>query len=69
MPGIDVGKDSIRARQADPSGFEKGSFKTITLDKSKDIKAVIGKPKGKSTTKIQTVIFPKKNFTVTQAKK
>lgn len=69
MPGIDVGKNSIRARQADPGAFQKGSFRTITLDKSKGIKAVIGKPKGKNTTKIQTVIFPKKSFTVAQARK
>lgn len=68
MP-VDVNDNSIRIRQSNPSNFQKGSFRTITIDKSKGIKAVIGKPKGKDTTKIQTVIFPKKSFTVAQAKK
>lgn len=70
MPGIDAsGKDTIRARQRDPGDFEKGSFRTITLDKDNGVKAVIGRLKGKSGTTTQSVLFPKDKFTVAQARK
>lgn len=58
MP-IDITNTSIRIRQRDPGDFQKGSFRTIVLDKGKEIKAVIGKLKGKTTTTVQTLIFPK----------
>jgi hypothetical protein len=61
MP-IDVTADTIRIRREDPDDFIKGSFRTITLDKTKNIKAVIGKLKGETTTTIQTIIFPKDAF-------
>jgi len=70
MPGIDAsGKDTIRARQADPSDFDQKSFRTIVLDKAKGVKAVIGKRKGEKNTSTQSILFPKENFTVAQAKK
>jgi len=66
MPGIDITENYIRIRQKDRSLFEKGSFRTITL--SKGVKAIIGKPKGKKTTTIQSLLFDKKIFTTKTAK-
>lgn len=68
MSGLDVGKNTIRARQRNPGEFQQGSFRTITLDKSRGIKAIIGRLKGKTSTTTQSILFPKKNFTAAQAR-
>lgn len=34
----------LRVRQRDPGAFQKGSFRTITLDRAHGVEAVIGKP-------------------------
>jgi len=66
MPGVDVTENYIRIRQKDPGLFEKGSFRTISLKPG--VRAVIGKLKGKKSTTIQTLLFDKKKFDVTQAR-
>lgn len=49
--------------------FEEKSFRTITLSATKGIKAVIGRPKGKSTTLIRKYLFSLKNgWTMKKAK-
>lgn len=67
MP-IDVTNNSVRARIRNPSDFQPGSFRTITIDAKNGIKAVIGKPRGRSGTTIQSLIFPKEKFTTQQVK-
>jgi hypothetical protein len=44
-PRVDRTNTQLRYRQLPPSRFEKGSFRTIDLDKSQHISAVIGCPK------------------------
>ena len=64
MPIEDTGQN-IRARVRMPSEFESGSFRTIDIDTTKGIKAVIGKLKGKDTTTAQSYIFSKdKGWTI-----
>ncbi len=41
----------------DKGGFQEGSFRTITIDASKGIKAVIGRPGGGEGTKVQKFLF------------
>ena len=66
MPGIHITEKYIRLRQKEPSLFEKGSLRTITL--SKGVKAIVGKMKGKKTTTIQSLLFDKKVFSTKTAK-
>ena len=59
----------IRSGHRSPEDFQEGSFRTITIDADKGIKAVIGKPKGKDTTEVQSYLFDKsKDWTVEKAK-
>lgn len=67
MPEVDVTENYIRLRQADPGQFQEGSFRTITLDVAKGIKAVIGKPNGKSTTMVQSYLFDKEKWDTARA--
>jgi hypothetical protein len=68
MPWDDSG-DFIRSGHKDPDSFEKDSFRTITIDEKKGIKAVIGKLKGEDATTVQSYLFAKdKDWTVEKAK-
>jgi len=68
MPWDDSG-DYIRSGHRSPDDFEKDSFRTITISAEEGIKAVIGKPKGKDTTEVQSYLFDKsKDWTVEKAK-
>jgi len=68
MPWDDSG-DYIRSGHRSPDDFEKDSFRTITISAEEGIKAVIGKPKGKDTTEVQSYLFAKdKDWTVDKAK-
>jgi len=58
----------IRSGHRDSSGFQEGSFRTITIDADKGIKAVIGKPKGQDTTEVQSYLFDKDKWTLEEAK-
>lgn len=62
----DVTENYIRIRQKDPSLFQRDTFKTISL--TSGIKAVVGKLKGETSTTIQTILFDKKRFSVSEAK-
>jgi hypothetical protein len=63
--------NEISHRIREPGGFEKDSFRRITLKKDKPrIFAIIGRLKGKTTTTIQALRFPKADgWTVASAKK
>ena len=61
-------KDYIRSGHKDPADFEKGSLRTITIDKNKGIKAVVGCPKGhfhdercEAGMNVQSYLFAKQN--------
>jgi len=59
----------IRSGHRSSDNFEKDSFRTITISEEEGIKAVIGKPKGKDTTEVQSYLFDKsKGWTVDKAK-
>lgn len=47
-----------RKRMAQPSGFKKGSFRTIQIGKGK--KAIIGTSKKTGKRKIQSILTPRK---------
>ena len=66
MPGLDVTENKIRARQHEPSLYDRNSFRTIRL--TSGIKAIIGVKKGEKSTSIQSILFDKKKFTEEQAK-
>ena len=63
----EVTENYIRLRQRDPDDFQKDSFRIITLSKSRGIKAVIGRLKGKTTTTIQSYLFDKKRWNTKEA--
>jgi len=68
MPWDDSG-DYVRSGHRSSDDFEKDSFHTITISAEEGIKAVIGKPKGKDTTEVQSYLFDKsKDWTVDKAK-
>jgi len=59
----------IRSGHRSSDDFEEGSFRTITIDADRGIKAVIGKPVGKGTTEVQSYLFAKdKDWTLEKAK-
>lgn len=60
----------IRARLRNPSSIVKDSFRTITLSKSRGIKAIIGKLKSdpKGPTHVQAVLFEKNKWTIKRAR-
>ncbi len=68
MP-IEVTQSYVRVRQSDPSLFTKGSFRTITIDASAGIKAVIGRRPGKDGTEVQSFMFDKARWSVEDAKR
>ena len=47
----------IRSGHRNPEDFEQDSMRTITLSEEEGIKAIIGKPKGKDTTEVQSYLF------------
>ncbi len=55
------------ARVRSPRDFQKGSFRTKTLDNG--IIIIMGRLKGKTTMTAQSYRFPKSKFTVAQARK
>lgn len=59
----------VRVRQADPSLFVKESFRTINIDLSAGIKAVVGRRPGKDGTEVQSYMFDKSRFSVEDAKR
>ena len=62
---VDVGEKTIRVRIADPSGYDNSSFKTIRL--TTGIQAVIGRPRGSETTKVQSLLFDKTKYNPDEA--
>lgn len=67
---VDVTPNFIRVRVRRPGDFTPGSFRFITLDKSRGIRAVIGRLKGKTTTARQSIVFDrKKGWTAASAEK
>ncbi|MCJ7560344.1 hypothetical protein MUO79_06960 [Candidatus Bathyarchaeota archaeon] len=65
----DEGEDYIRSGHRNPDDFQSDSMRTITISEEEGIKAVIGKPKGKDTTEVQSYLFDKaKGWTVEKAK-
>jgi len=66
---VDVTAKKIRIRVKAPGSCTKGTFRTITIGKaSKGIKAVICRPKGKTSTTIQSYLFDKSKWTTTRAR-
>jgi hypothetical protein len=50
-------EDYIRSGHRDSNDFQEGSFRTITIDADKGIKAVIGKPESKDTTRFRVIFL------------
>lgn len=59
---IGVGKKYFRARMEHPKTFKKGSFRIKDVGRKGGIKIIIGRPKGKKTTRTQSVLIPKGQF-------
>jgi hypothetical protein len=58
----------IRSGHRDPSEFEPDSLRTIWISEEKDIKAVVGKPKGETKTEVVSYLFMKeKDWTLEKA--
>jgi hypothetical protein len=67
---VDVTPNFVRVRVRRPGDFTPGSFRFITLSKSRGIRAVIGRLKGKTTTARQSIVFDrKKGWTAATAEK
>lgn len=52
-------EEFIRSGHRDPSEFESDSLRTIWISEKEGIKAVIGKPKGETTTQVVSYLFLK----------
>ena len=62
-------EEFIRSGHRDPSEFEPDSLRTIWISEKEGIKAVIGKPKGKTTTEVVSYLFLKeKGWNLEKAK-
>lgn len=61
-------EDYVRVRVKQPSAFEEGSFRTITIDAKKGVKAVIGRLKGETSTTVQAYLFEKDKWDEGKAK-
>lgn len=60
-------EDYIRSGHRNPDDFS--SLKTIVISKEQGIKAIVGRPKGKDTTEVQSYLFMKsKDWTMAKAK-
>jgi hypothetical protein len=65
----DTEGDYVRSGHRNPDDFQPDSMRTITISQKEGIKAVIGKPKGKKTTEVQSYLFAKdKEWTLEKAK-
>jgi len=65
----DVTDEYIRSGHRDPSDFQPDTFRTITLDEERGIKAIVAKPKGSDKMEIQSYLFSKsKGWTLEKAK-
>ena len=70
VKAIDVTPNLIRVRVRQPSDFKDSTFRIITLDESRGIRAVIGVPKGETSTAMQSILFSRdKGWTVVSAEK
>lgn len=58
-PGWEETETSFRYRLKDPDRFQDDSFRTITLQKQKLIRGVVGRLKGETKTTLQSLVFPK----------
>lgn len=71
MPSPDITENYIRIRVKNPSLFVEGSFRTLKVDESRGIKAIIGKlksdPNGSTVT--QSFLFDKERWDVEDAQK
>jgi len=69
-PGWDETETSYRRRVRDPGAFQEGTFRTVPIKRdSPKVNSVMGKLKGETTMKIQSVIFPKaEKWTLAKAK-
>lgn len=65
MSGFDVTEKKIRARQHEPSAYDRNTFRTVRL--TTGVKAVVGVMKGEKNTSIQSILFDKKKFNEEQA--
>ena len=61
-------QDYIHSGHRRPEEFQEGSLRTITFSEEEGIKAVIGKPKGKDTTEVQSYLFDKDKWSLEKAK-
>lgn len=61
MP-VDVGEKYIRIRQRQPGKFQEKTFRTKWFSKKEGIKAIVGRPKGKKTTQVQSLLFDRKKW-------
>jgi len=66
-PEPEITENYIRIRVKNPNLFQPDSFRTIDISKSEGIKAVIGKLKGETTTTIQSYLFDKEKWTLSEA--
>jgi hypothetical protein len=69
MKAVESRGEYVRVRVKEPGAFQEGSFRTIVISKSDGIHAVIGRPKGKTTTEVQAYLFEKERWTEERAKK
>ena len=59
----------IHSGHRNPEEFQPSSLRTIVLSEDEGVKAVVGKPKGKDTTEVQSYLFAKKKgWTIDKAK-
>jgi hypothetical protein len=68
---VDTNEESVRIRVKDPSEFDEGTFRTISISEEQGIKAVIGKYKADpaGSTHVQSYIFEKSKWSAAEADK
>jgi len=66
-PGIEVGPNWYRVRQAPPGNYSR--FRMGWISRSKGIRAVYGRSKKTGKAEVQSLMFDKKKWTVSQIRK
>ena len=66
-PGFEETESQIRYRVSDPGEFQEGTFRTMPVQGVEGVQFVIGRPKGETTTRVQSVHFDSDKWTMARA--
>ncbi len=66
MP-VETTEQYVRVRVREPGDFQAGSFRTVSIDESAGIKAVMGRLQGSTSMTAQSYLFDKEKWSESEA--